>query len=364
MWRYWCRRNRSEASDQGKSIEIPANRSLALASEATSLTCALGEITIALNGVSIYSGAVDSSCTLLDVDDALSEWTSFDYCGGHAQNSGDYHYHFPPSCLVDQAGVLADGHSRQIGWAFDGFPIYGPFGVGGVAMTHSAQGCVGSFCLDSCSGLELFLPEVDDFAYRYYFTGSTSDLATLPGDPKPSSTDFPFTIDCIRGCTLSELGAVAAKCSASGYNASAHAPSPTTVCSRQRWEFPLAKYTINFSEPSEAMGAKQKESMPSIFVKGESKSNGKHTRFYSLSQASSSAKLLATELIGLEWAPSPNKTSTISRRQAAVAADKARCFSMFVDGEEEDKLLFDSIADILCRCLRESHGKISVGIVA
>jgi len=54
----------------------------------------------------------------------------------------------------------------------------------------------------------------------------------------------------------------------------------------------------------------------------------------------------------------------ISRRQAQIAADKAKCFLMFVDGEKEDKLLFDCISDILCRCLQESHGKISVGLVA
>lgn len=104
--------------------------------------------------------------------------------------------------------------------------------------------------------------------------------------------------------------------------------------------------------------------MPSIFVKGESRSGNEHTRFISISQASSSAKLLATELIGVGWRPSSKKKSMISRRQAQIAADKAKCFLMFVDGEKEDKLLFDCISDILCRCLQESHGKISVGLVA
>ena len=69
-----------------------------------------------------------------------AEWTSFDFCGGHGRClandcTGDYHYHFPASCLETQIGKLSDGHSPQIGWSLDGFPIYGPYGPDGVYMT-------------------------------------------------------------------------------------------------------------------------------------------------------------------------------------------------------------------------------------
>ena len=47
-----------------------------------------------------------------------------------------YHYHFPPSCLLAQLPPLEDGHSPQIGWSFDGFPIYGPLGPGGVEIRN------------------------------------------------------------------------------------------------------------------------------------------------------------------------------------------------------------------------------------
>ena len=81
----------------------------------------MGAIAIALNGVSIYSGAVDNQCTQVDVEDSTSEWSGFDFCSGHAEMTGDYHYHFPPSCLLDQAatatGANASSHSPQIGWA-------------------------------------------------------------------------------------------------------------------------------------------------------------------------------------------------------------------------------------------------------
>ena len=54
---------------------------------------------------------------------------------------------------------------------------------GGVAMTHTAQGCSGTYCLDACSGLEMELQGVDIFKYRYYMTGATSDLSSLGSAP-------------------------------------------------------------------------------------------------------------------------------------------------------------------------------------
>ena len=77
----------TEASDLSKSVNIPAYP--VFATEVNYVKCELGAIAIALNGVSIYSGAVDSACTTLDVDDNEAEWTSFDFCGGHADLTGD-----------------------------------------------------------------------------------------------------------------------------------------------------------------------------------------------------------------------------------------------------------------------------------
>ena len=81
-------------------------------------------------GVGFFSGAVaynaGGNCPQLDVSDATAEWISFDCCSGHSTGDGAYHYHFPPSCLIAQAEAdapLDGGHSPQIGWAQDGFPI-------------------------------------------------------------------------------------------------------------------------------------------------------------------------------------------------------------------------------------------------
>lgn len=111
--------------------------------------------------------------------------------------------HFPPSCLLAQAvatSPTADGHSPQVGWSFDGFPIYGPLGPGGVKMVAAD--------LDSCGGKEEEIPGLDDFRYRYYFTGDTSNLYALPGYPMPdSSVDYPFAQACLRGCTMDQMTA-------------------------------------------------------------------------------------------------------------------------------------------------------------
>ena len=119
-----------EATEQSLSVEVPANPKLKNSFTAGELDCSMGTVAYALNGVGFYSGAVafDSggNCPQLDVADPEAEWISFDCCTGHSDYDAAYHYHFPPSCLLAQANKAApvsDGHSAQVGWAEDGFPI-------------------------------------------------------------------------------------------------------------------------------------------------------------------------------------------------------------------------------------------------
>ena len=116
----------TEATDQGITKIVPAHPILKTTYTADDVKCEMGAIAYALNGVSIFSGAVESDCSILDVEDDIAEWTSFDCCSGHSELSGMYHYHFPPSCLLAQLDDYSDGHSPQIGWSLDGFPVYGP----------------------------------------------------------------------------------------------------------------------------------------------------------------------------------------------------------------------------------------------
>jgi hypothetical protein len=228
----------TEATDQDLDVDVPANPKLLNASDwaavladaatvpaatateggTSSLDCEMGGIAYALNGVVFYSGAVgnklnDPPCPQLDIYDDTAEWISFDCCSGHSSGTGGYHYHFPPSCLIAQANKeapIAGGHSAQIGWAQDGFPIYGPLGPGGVEIRNcGASGAHATYCQDDCGGYEGELPDVDNYKYRYYITGKVNDLNSLPSYPKPDDLDlyFPFTIRCHRGVIIKTLGA-------------------------------------------------------------------------------------------------------------------------------------------------------------
>ena len=75
----------------------------------------------------------------------------------------------PPNPPISQA---EDAHSPQVGWAFDGFPVYGPRGPGGVLMQTCTVtgGTYGTdVCTDDCTGYWADLG--DGYTYRYYILG-------------------------------------------------------------------------------------------------------------------------------------------------------------------------------------------------
>jgi uncharacterized protein (TIGR03437 family) len=77
---------------------------------------------------------------------AFGELETFDLCNGHQPGSGMYHHHVNPICLRaqlnDNVVIISTGrlgtqyaekatawtHSPILGWAFDGYPVYGPYG--------------------------------------------------------------------------------------------------------------------------------------------------------------------------------------------------------------------------------------------
>ena len=117
----------------------------------------LGDMGIALNGVSFFNpsaapGPLPGSSTAPPAGftyNAVYNEESYgvDACGGHPEHNGEYHYH-SGSFLVNCWGskVIAsntyfsssnykgdyfrhpDGHSKIVGFCFDGYPVYGPFG--------------------------------------------------------------------------------------------------------------------------------------------------------------------------------------------------------------------------------------------
>jgi len=111
----------------------------------------------------------------------------FDNCLGHVTNN-TYHYHLPPTCLISQLGGVANTSwwysgawpqnakpSPLIGWALDGWPIYGPYDENGDLQVGSSGGA--SATLDECNGKLLA-----DRTYAYFTTPT-----------------YPYTIACFRG---------------------------------------------------------------------------------------------------------------------------------------------------------------------
>lgn len=133
---------------------------------------------------------------------AYNEGNQFDQCGGHASPSTsweavgatgqtpfeEYHFHVPPSCLLRQLGQQFGFPSPQIGWALDGFPIYGPRGPNGQFMQSCTvtRGTFGKdMCTDMCGGYYSDDGSIDNYTYRYYVQGTYSDGITcdIPGCP-------------------------------------------------------------------------------------------------------------------------------------------------------------------------------------
>lgn len=97
-----------------------------------------GHIGVWSNGVSIFNASDARSYNNQNVwfqNALISEGHTFDNCLGHPAPNGEYHHHVNPTCLYDDANSVM--HSPIIGYAFDGFPIYGAYAYENIDGTGS-----------------------------------------------------------------------------------------------------------------------------------------------------------------------------------------------------------------------------------
>lgn len=92
------------------------------------IKCPYGHIALWKNGVSIYNpkdakSYLDSSVWFQNA--FYFENNTFDNCLGHPNGLHEYHTHVNPQCLYDKYNDTV--HSPIIGFAFDGYPIYGAY---------------------------------------------------------------------------------------------------------------------------------------------------------------------------------------------------------------------------------------------
>ena len=104
----------------------------------------MGAIGMALNGVVFFNPFEMGGKNAVE---GYSEvW--LDSCCGHPQQTGIYHYHKYPSCVKSPFADDGKQHSPVLGFAWDGYPVYGPYeGVG-----EMARDLKGNQALDVCNG--------------------------------------------------------------------------------------------------------------------------------------------------------------------------------------------------------------------
>jgi hypothetical protein len=106
----------------------------------------MGPIGTAINGVVFYNpfeqGGMNAVAGYSEV------W--LDSCCGHPDQRGVYHYHKYPSCVKSPFPDDGKQHSPILGFAFDGFPLYGPYDGADVL----AKDVKGDLALDVCNGHE------------------------------------------------------------------------------------------------------------------------------------------------------------------------------------------------------------------
>lgn len=181
----------------------------------------LGHTGVWSNGVSIFNakdGMTYMNQGRWNRDALFWEGISFDNCLGHPAPGGEYHHHVNPRCVYDDTD--STHHSPIIGYAFDGYPIYGAYGyantngTGAIARMRtsfvvttattrangpamSAQypaGCfiedysyvAGSGDLDDHNGRFCVTPEYPNGTYAYFVTIDAQRKPVYPYGPGPT----------------------------------------------------------------------------------------------------------------------------------------------------------------------------------
>lgn len=151
----------------------------AVASSTTSV--AAGPVGVAINGVPIFNACTQTGCTTGSGDTVTLG--QVDTCNGHAGRADDYHYHAAPTCLM---ATESDAHywdTHPIGWALDGFAIFGFYNADGSTATRDS----------TCGGNTLSVSNAPS-GYSYHTT-----------------TVYPYIMSCLVGTPSPDLAGQGSK---------------------------------------------------------------------------------------------------------------------------------------------------------
>ena len=160
---YQYDRNPNSITPQALRLDIPATPSVA----AQPACLPGGGIGVLLTGAAFFN-ALDAPGR-----DAVAHET-MDACHGHPERTGQYHYHHLTPCIPDDAPP--GSHSPLVGYASDGFGLFGRHGESGLELTNAD--------LDECHGHthEVLWDAQPASIYHYHATW-----------------EFPYTLACFRG---------------------------------------------------------------------------------------------------------------------------------------------------------------------
>jgi hypothetical protein len=139
----------------------------------------MGPIGIAVNGV-VFFNPFDAG--MQDASNIM------DYCCGHPNPDGQYHYHKYPICVNTPFVDKGDGPSEVIGFAWDGLAIYGPYQDAGVMAKDSTTNPLNAFnaCYDEARGWHYHVTP-GKFPYvigGYFAKAESSDISHRRPPPR------------------------------------------------------------------------------------------------------------------------------------------------------------------------------------
>ncbi|KAG2865256.1 hypothetical protein PC113_g3860 [Phytophthora cactorum] len=172
--------NRYSVYEQDYIFQFP--RSPVSAATTTSLPRDI-PIGVMVNGVPFFAANSDFYGGIV-VDTKNPSYKLLDKCNGLVDTGGDYRYYASPDCLLHELGDKAGQPSPLIGFAFDGFPLYGPYGENGQTPND----------LDACNGRV-----GEDGTYRYHVTlGAPYLLGCFRGNPSIDQKNLDAASDLYR----------------------------------------------------------------------------------------------------------------------------------------------------------------------
>jgi YHYH protein len=160
---YSVDKNPNSIKTQDITLSVPLNPKVA-----SEPSCVAGEVGILKSGVALFSpvDATGRDAVAYEVQDS---------CDGHPQVAGEYHYHSVSKCVLAKLDS-GTGQSKLVGWAYDGFGIYGPRDAEGEELTTAD--------LDECHGI----------TSKVKFNGKTQRIYHYV-----ATVDYPYTVGCFRG---------------------------------------------------------------------------------------------------------------------------------------------------------------------